>query len=189
MFYIGNTPYLAIVIPLNLLSHATFVTLITFTKQKNAIENEVIGQGLSGDRHLCPVLSTVALVCNLRQHNAPPSTPLCAVYTSDTKSKPVTSGMLTTTIQTVVAQLGPENLGFLPSDVGARALRAAGAMALLCAHVDSDTIRLIGRWRSEEVLRYLHVQAAPLQCDYSHRMLAALDYSLLPNPAAIAAMH
>eukprot|EP00956_Cyclotella_meneghiniana_P040450 scaffold195779_cov33-Cyclotella_meneghiniana.AAC.1 len=47
--------------------------------------------------------------------------------------------------------------------------------------VDSDVIRLIGRWRSDEMLRYLHVQAAPLMQDYSRRMLRSSDYSLIPN--------
>ena len=35
-------------------------------------------------------------------------------------------------------------------------------MALLCAGVDSDRIRLLGRWRSDEMYRYLHVQAQPV---------------------------
>ena len=36
-------------------------------------------------------------------------------------------------------------------------------MALLCAGVDSSNlIRMIGRWRSDEMYRYLHVQAQPV---------------------------
>jgi hypothetical protein len=34
-------------------------------------------------------------------------------------------------------------------------------MALLCAGVDGDRIRMIGRWRSDEMYRYLHLQAQP----------------------------
>ena len=36
-----------------------------------------------------------------------------------------------------------------------------GAVALLCADVDGDHIRMIGRWRSDEMYRYLHLQAQP----------------------------
>jgi hypothetical protein len=32
---------------------------------------------------------------------------------------------------------------------------------MLCARIDTDTIRLIGRWRSDAMLRYLHLQALP----------------------------
>jgi hypothetical protein len=54
-------------------------------------------------------------------------------------------------------------------------------MALLCAHVDTDVIRLLGRWRSDEMLRYLHVQAEPVMRDFSRLMLAGGAFTLLPN--------
>jgi hypothetical protein len=53
-------------------------------------------------------------------------------------------------------------LGIAAIDVSIRLLRSSGAMSLLCAKVDTDTIRLLGRWRSDEMLRYLHIQAFPL---------------------------
>jgi hypothetical protein len=56
-------------------------------------------------------------------------------------------------------------------------------MALLCAQVDSDVIRLLGRWRSDEMLRYLHVQAEPVMRDFSRRMLLGGSFTLLPNQA------
>jgi hypothetical protein len=54
-------------------------------------------------------------------------------------------------------------------------------MALLCAHIDSDIIRLLGRWRSDEMLRYLHVQAEPIMRDFACRMLSGGTFTLLPN--------
>ena len=76
--------------------------------------------------------------------------------------------------------MGPD-LGFLPQDISARCLQAAGATALLLARVDPDIIRLIGRWRSDEMLRYLHVQAQPLMKTYAQQMLHAGTYALIPN--------
>ena len=40
------------------------------------------------------------------------------------------------------------------ADVSVRSTRAGGATALLCAGVDSNRIRLIGRWQSGEMYRY-----------------------------------
>ena len=57
-------------------------------------------------------------------------------------------------------------------------------MALLCSGVDTDMIKLIGRWRSDEMLRYLHVQARPVMQGFARRMLLAGDYTLHPNRAA-----
>jgi hypothetical protein len=54
-------------------------------------------------------------------------------------------------------------------------------MALLCAQVDTDIIRLLGRWRSDEMLRYLTVQAAPVMRDFSSRMLNQGSFTLHPN--------
>jgi hypothetical protein len=54
-------------------------------------------------------------------------------------------------------------------------------MALLCAQVDTNVIRLLGRWRSDEMLRYLTVQAAPVMRDFSSRMLNHGSFTLLPN--------
>ncbi len=92
----------------------------------------------------------------------------------------VTAAVITSTIRDSVGFLGPE-LSFLPTDVSAHCLRAAGATALLLAQVDPDIIRLIGCWRSDEMLRYLHVQAYGLMKDYSHQMLSASTYTLIPN--------
>lgn len=92
----------------------------------------------------------------------------------------VSAAAITTCIRDSVTYLGP-HLGFLPSDVSARCLRAAGATALLLANVDPDVIRLMGRWRSDEMLRYLHVQAYPLMKHYAQKMLSAGMYTLIPN--------
>jgi hypothetical protein len=96
----------------------------------------------------------------------------------------VTSSDITTTLRTSVAIIGAASLGFEPGEVSARSLRASGAMALLCARVDSDTIRLLGRWRSDEMLRYLHVQAQPLMQKFAAQMLQGGHYSFVPAAAA-----
>lgn len=60
-------------------------------------------------------------------------------------------------------------------------MRAGGAMALLCGKIDTDTIRLVGRWKSETVFRYLHAQATPLVRDLAKVMWRNGDFTLLPQ--------
>ena len=150
-----------------------------FTTQKNGVQGEVIGLTASGDPLVCPVRAILRRFRYLTSHEATPQTPLAALF--DDTARGVTPKMITDTIRTAVSALGPENLGFLPKDVSARCLRAAGANALLLSGVDPDIIRLIGRWRSDEMIRYLHVQAAPLMADYSARMVQASNYRMIPN--------
>ena len=157
---------------------ATFGSL-TFDNQKNGVRGEVIGLSTSGDPIVCPVRAIARRIIHLRASGAPTTAPLARCYHNN-KTHKVTSSLITSTLRASVRFLGHE-LGFLESDISARCLRAAGANALLLAKVDSDIIRLIGRWRSDEMLRYLHVQAAPLMAQYSRRMLEAGTYTLIPN--------
>ena len=157
---------------------STFASL-TFDKQKNAVRGEVVGHAPSGALDLCPVRAISRRIIHLQSHNAPANTPLAHVFTAEGLQQ-IKPSHITTAIRLAVTYLGP-SLGFLPSDVSARCLRAAGANALLCGGVDTDIIRLLGRWRSDEMLRYLHTQAGPVLRDFSRKMLAGGSFTLIPN--------
>jgi hypothetical protein len=149
----------------------------TFTDQKNGVHSKVFGQASTGNSFVCLVKALVRRVLYLRSQNAPPTTPLSRVFNTPAR---VTPSVLTATLRHCVQYLGPD-LGFLPSKVPARSLRATGATALLLPRVYTDVIRLIGRWRSDEMHHYLYVQAYPLMRNYSRLMLDAGDYTLIPN--------
>ncbi|MGH7974089.1 MAG: hypothetical protein ACREBR_01085 [bacterium] len=87
--------------------------------------------------------------------------------------------MITTALRHATAIIGPP-LGILFNNISARSLRSGGATALLCSRVPTDTIRLMGRWRSDEVLRYLHVQAQPVVQPFAQLMVQFGQYSLAP---------
>lgn len=159
---------------------ATFGSL-TFTTQKNGVRGEVIGLAHSGDPHFSPTTALARRIIHLRSHQAPLTTPLASYYDATSQLlKPVKPADITSTLRTATDILGPL-LGFLSKDISARSLRASGAMALLCAQVDSDIIRLLGRWRSDEMLRYLHLQAEPIMRDFSSRMLLQGAFTMHPN--------
>ena len=157
---------------------ATFASL-TFRDQKNGVRGEVVGLSHSGDPFLSPPRILARRIIHLRSHGAVQTTPLCSYYVAPRWCL-IKPSEITAALRTAVTFLGP-SLGFLPNDVTARCLRAAGANALLCANVDTDIIRLLGRWRSDEMLRYLHLQAAPLMSDFARRMLHGGNFTLVPN--------
>mmetsp|Transcript_12729 Transcript_12729/g.20974 ORF Transcript_12729/g.20974 Transcript_12729/m.20974 type:complete len:262 (-) Transcript_12729:486-1271(-) len=154
---------------------------LTFTTQKNGIPNEVIKLGRSGDPFCCPTFALVRRVIHLRSNNAPPHTPLARVFLASGTTKSVTPAVITNLLRQAVRFLGT-GLGFTPDpdEVSARSLRAGGAMALLVSKVDTDVIRLLGRWRSDEMFRYLHLTAEPIMRNFAKRMLNA-DYTMAPN--------
>ena len=158
---------------------ATFVTL-RFTRQKNGTENEVVGHARSGHSTICPVLALIRRTVHLRTFHATPTTPLCTAYVSPSSTLAITSVMLTNQLRHAATILFT-TIGFPPQDISARALRAGGAMALLCAQVDTDVIKLVGRWQSDQMLRYLHLQAYPKMHSFSKLMFTGGNFTLLNN--------
>ena len=72
--------------------------------------------------------------------------------------------------------------GIAPKLVSARSLRPGGATALLCANVGSDAIMLLGRWKSDAMLRCLRIQASTSA--HSQRMLDHGAHTFAPSSCA-----
>lgn len=165
---------------------ATFVT-VTFTSQKNGVRGETLGHGRSGHPSLCPVHALTRRLMHLRVAGAAPTTPLNAYRLPPETWQFVLPSDITTLLRRAVALLPPALTDFATRDISARSTRAGGAMAMLCGGIDSDRIRLIGRWRSDEMYRYLHVQAQPVMAGVAATMLRGGDFRLntppLPAPA------
>lgn len=60
-------------------------------------------------------------------------------------------------------------------------------MALLCGKVDTSIIQLVGRWRSDVMLRYLHLQAGALMSTLAQTILQAGSFHLVPGQEVPAA--
>ena len=115
--------------------------------------------------------------------NMPPpvDAPLARSKTHRGRWTNVNPTMITAHLKATVKLLKGTHLGFTYKDVYARSLWAAGTMALLCSGVNTGIISLIGRWRSDKMLRYLHVQAEPIIRNYSKLMINHGNYNLLPH--------
>ena len=59
-------------------------------------------------------------------------------------------------------------------------------MALLNEQVDLTKIQLLGRWKSDSMISYLHIQAHNVMSGFSVLMLQGGNYALIPaNPETI----
>jgi hypothetical protein len=162
--------------PPHQLSAATSVAL-EFDRQKNGVRGEVITLSRSGHRTICPVMAAIARVKHLKQYQASPDTPLYSYWANSSWEDIVSQDLTTALCTAAAASLEPVEL----SSISARSLRSAGAMALFCAGMDKTTIQLLGRWRSEELLRYLHAQAFPVTTRAPELMLNHGDFAMIPN--------
>jgi hypothetical protein len=127
-------------------SEADFHTVthiaLEFTTQKNGVKGELVGLGRSGHPLLCPVFAALSRLKHMRLHNAPRTTPLYTVFSTTagvSHTNTITTTELTQQLRTTCSFLG-DAVGLQPCDISVRSLRSSGAMALLCADVDTDKI-------------------------------------------------
>ena len=146
---------------------------LMFDDQKNATRGEQVGHRATNDPFFCPAKALGRIARRLKLAGAPPDTPIYKHYNPrcgyqgwyDVKSSFVTNALRH------AAQDCATLTGIAPELLSARSLRPGGATALLCAGVDSSAVQLLGRWKSDTMLRYLHIQAAVCAHHYSQQML------------------
>ena len=178
-FYIGNRRVSALTASAQQIRDATYVSLF-FTTQKNGIKGEAIGHGKSGHPTACPVQRIGARVRYLQSRGARPDAPLSSIYFQG-KWRSIKSTEITSALRASATSIG-DTVGLRPKEISARSLRAGGAMALLLGKVDTDTIKLVGRWRSDAMLVYLHVSARPIMQQHASTMVHHGAYTLIPGP-------
>ena len=87
---------------------------------------------------------------------------------------------MTTALRTSAARLR-HLTGIDPALLSARSLRPGGATALLCANIDKDTIKLLGRWKSDAMFVYLRVQALAYHTNIAQHMQDHGSYTFAPG--------
>jgi hypothetical protein len=156
---------------------------LMFTTQKNGVKGETMQHGMTGDPHVCPVRALVRRITYLRQLNCPYDTPLCFFRDEDNKKRFVSSAALTYLLRLGIktVKLTHPSLSIEPNEIDARSLRAGGATALLCARAHPVDTQLFGRWKSDTMIRYLHITYNPVVKDFARKMFAEGDF-LNPPP-------
>jgi hypothetical protein len=72
-------------------------------------------------------------------------------------------------------------MGLHPDDISARSLRAGGAMALFNENIDHNIIQMLGRWHSDAMMRYMHLQSKPIMREFAATMFNHGAYTLIPD--------
>jgi hypothetical protein len=153
---------------------------LTFTDQKNAVKDEVITHATMTDPMLCPCKVLTCICADLRSHNADATTPLHTYYEPTGQPRTVKPPHLSTAIR-LAARQHASTTNIADWLLSARSLRPGGATALLCANIATDTIQLLGRWKSDTMMRYLRVAALAHTANLTQAMLDAGAYTFAPN--------
>jgi hypothetical protein len=154
--------------------------VLTFTDQKNGVRGEQVGHKATHDPRLCPCKALARLARRLRSVNAPSDTPICSYLARDGTLRLLKSTIITNALRHAAASV-ESSTGISPWLLSARSLRPGGATALLCAGVDKDAIQLLGRWKSDAMLRYLRIQAHTVSAHFSQNMLDHGGHTFAPG--------
>lgn len=140
--------------------------------------------GAKGDRithertndAICPVTSLHRIVHDILIQHGSHTTPLYCYHDRTTnRFQAIESKHLTAALRLAAAACYTET-GIPPDKITARSLRAGGATALLCAGVDIDIVKLIGKWRSDAVEVYLRTSTHTLTAGFASKMLQHGSY-------------
>ena len=98
--------------------------------------------------------------------------------------KPVTNEAVSRAIKIAAAAVRSET-GIDPAKVSASSFRPGGATALLCGRIDKNTIKLLGRWRSDAIDTYLRTQAAHFGASLSATILDNGSFTFIHQPTVV----
>ena len=157
-FSVGPRRFSALTATREKIARATFVSL-TLNNQKNGIKGEAMCHGCTGHTVANPAAVIGRLILAIRAKGAISDTPLAAICRGHTLYW-TCNNEITTALQREIAYVG-NSLGFRPEDISARTICARGAMDLLLGSVNYNKIKLLGRWRSNNMMTYLHTFAPP----------------------------
>ena len=84
-------------------------------------------------------------------------------------------------LRDAVDAIGEEKLGFKKEDVGTHSIRSGGAMAMYLGDCPIYTIMLIGRWSSEDFLKYIRKQVEQFSQNVSRKMIRFQFHRHIPD--------
>jgi hypothetical protein len=149
---------------------------ITFRRQKNGDRGTTVTQHRNKNpdqADICPVRTLADLTTRIRRYEraAPPTVTINAFATTNAdKPRNISSKMILGHLRTATKLAGEERLGLRADRVGTHSIRSGAAMAMHLAGIPSETIQMIGRWRSRTFMRYLRIQVPDTTCGLATRM-------------------
>ena len=131
-----------------------YTVTIMFRRQKNGDKGVTVTQhqnNNSGHSDICPVQAMADLATRVRNYERQGQTNLRinSITTTDSDEiDHIPSKTILNQLRAATTLAGEERLGLRADCIGTHSIRSGVAMAMHLAGVPSETIQLVGRWRS-----------------------------------------
>jgi hypothetical protein len=154
--------------------------------QKKDKKNNTTTQMALGDITLCPVPAAAAIVRRIRSYlGANNDTPISAIWKYD-RIKHIMSKQITNTLRDAVSAIGED---IAKNEIGTHSIFSGAAMAMFLGGCRVFLIKMIGRWSSAALLRYIRKQVKEFNHDVSHKMLTHMFHRHIPNYSSQTVSH
>jgi hypothetical protein len=92
-----------------------------------------------------------------------------AAYYRGTQCTPIKAWYITA-VMSCTKTINYTKMVIMAMEISARSIHAGSAMAMICGRIDLDSIRMMGRWHNDVMMRYLQAQAQPIINKYASKM-------------------
>jgi Phage integrase family len=159
---------------------------IRIPNQKNGVKGQCIHHDCTDLPH-SPVKSLARRVHHILSNKGTSSTNIfCYTHPLKVGWQTITSQHINNTLKQAAGEIGLYLLGYTFNDISSHSLRAGGAMAMHLNGVDANTIRKMGRWKSDTFLMYIHEQISAFATGVSTKMSNAIPFRHIAGPTIIA---
>ncbi|KAI2494811.1 hypothetical protein MHU86_19706 [Fragilaria crotonensis] len=147
-----------------------------FTIEENGDKGAKVTQHRNnnpGQADICPVRTLAELIHRIRGYERLGRTnPKINAFVSTTSNEleHVSSKTILEQLRAATILSGEERLGLQADRIGTHSIRSGAAMAMHLAGVPSETIQMVGRWRSRTFMRYLRIQVPDTTIGVATRM-------------------
>lgn len=149
---------------------------LSIQNQKNGKKNDSITVKALFHDH-CPIRALIRRLKHIRRHST--TLNLClSTYFAYPGAHPrmLRAYDINSAIKRAVTTLKLDRNGLTSALVGSHSLRAGGAMAMYLNGVPHDTVRKMGRWKSDTFLMYIHEQIAAFSENVSEAMSKPIEF-------------
>jgi hypothetical protein len=149
---------------------------ITYRQQKNGDKGAKVTQHRNnnpGQADICPVRTLAELIHRIKGYERLGRTNSkinAFVSTTSNELEHVSSKTILEQLRAATILSGEERLGLQAVRIGTHSIRLGAAMAMHLAGVPSETIQMVGRWRSRTFMRYLRIQVPDTTLGVATRM-------------------
>ena len=153
----------------------------TFEMQKKDEKFDTKTLLSSNDILLCPVRSWAAIVKRIRSYRGTNDDTQVSAYWSNGRIDHVTSKHMINAMEDAVEAVGRERLNIEKGEIGTHSLRSGAAMSMFLGGVDTERIKMIGRWNSYCFIRYIRKQVEQFSQDVSKKMIIHKFHRHIPS--------